>query len=160
MTTSWTTGPEFTCLKICSMFKTMRNDKYFDKFSLKPGHFYSISCILIRPLGFYEFTLGGGCNGWQPNASGFARGWNPVMALVVANAKALSASGPRWRTREGRAPAPGTTRKIKVNQIFPCVEIFFLVLEQSGNICVQAKCCAKWRSDKMLLRVNQNFPLL
>lgn len=138
----------------------MRNDKYFDEFALKPGHFCSISCILIRPLGFYESTLGGDCEGRQPSTSGFARGWNPVMVLVVANAKALSASGPRWRTREGRAPAPGTTHKIKVNQIFPCVEIFFLVLEQNGNICVQAKFYAKWRSDKMLLRVNQNFPLL
>lgn len=65
-----------------------------------------------------------------------------------------------WAGEPGREPAPGRTHKIKVNQIFPCVEIFFLVPKQNGNICMLAKFCAKCRSDKMLLRVNQNFPPL
>lgn len=159
MTTSWTAGPEFRCLKICSTFKKMRNDKYFDELSLKPGHFCSASCILIRPLCSNEFAFGGGCQGRQPGASGFARGWNPKMTVVVGSAKALPAAGPGWRTREAE-PAAGRTRRIKVNQIFPCVEIFFLVPKQNGNIYVQAKFSAKWKSDKMLLQVNQNFLLL
>lgn len=37
--------------------KRARNNKYFDRFSLKPGHFCSPSCILIGPPGFNECTL-------------------------------------------------------------------------------------------------------
>lgn len=111
MATSQTARPEFRCLKICSMFKKMRNDKYFDKLSLKPGHFCSTSCILIRPPSFNEFALGGGCEG---NISAFARGWNPVMAVAEDGAKTWPASSLSWRTREG-GPAVGRTGKIEIN---------------------------------------------
>lgn len=54
----------------------------------------------------------------------------------------------------------GELAKIKTSQTSPWGKRFFPVSEQNENICLQVKFCVKWRSDKMLFGVNQNFLLL
>lgn len=117
----------------------MRSDKYFDELSLKPGHCCSTSCTLIRPPSWNEYALGGGCEGRK---SGFALGWNPVMADTAGSTQTLPAFSLSGRTSREGEPTPGRTHKIKVNQTFSWVEILFQVPKKKKK----QKYICKWNS--------------